>query len=248
MTLVMRAALARLQLSIMINSSTRLSLTGGQVGCTRKTSRPRMSSSILQKFSPSGNFPSVTSPSGRCRKLQIAFARGRLAWPLKIFSSRMGRQLAVVSYQWCCGRQPRTPGHGLLTITQSPHFCFHLKELVGGVDAEGFAGLEDGKGFDFFPFATQDCWTIREVILTLPVVVFQAAKRVQQLGAGKDVSAHVDFGNFTLNVGGIFFFDDARKSAGGVADNTAESLRIGLVESAEEAGGLAAREVVKEFT
>src|SRR5262245_21680823 len=172
MTLVMRAALARLQLSIMINSSTRLSLTGGQVGCTRKTSRPRMSSSILQKFSPSGNFPSVTSPSGRCRKLQIAFARGRLAWPLKIFNSRMGCELAVVGCQRFCGRQPQTSGDGLLTITQSLHFCFHLRQLVRGVNAEGFTGLEDGEGLDLFPLAAQDSGAIGEVELALAVVVF----------------------------------------------------------------------------
>ena len=42
----------------MINSSIRFSLTGGQVGWTRNTSRPRMSSSILQEISPSGKLPS----------------------------------------------------------------------------------------------------------------------------------------------------------------------------------------------
>src|SRR5688500_15024944 len=89
MTAVMRSAEARLQLSIMMRSSIRLSLTGGQVGWTRKMSRPRMSSSTLQKFSPSGNFPSVISARGKCRKLQMLLASGRFAWPEKIFSSRI---------------------------------------------------------------------------------------------------------------------------------------------------------------
>ncbi len=80
MTAVIRAALARLQLSIMINSSIRLSLTGGQVGWIRNTSRPRTSSSILQKFSPSGNLPSEMAPSGRFRNPQIALGQAA-DWP-----------------------------------------------------------------------------------------------------------------------------------------------------------------------
>ena len=62
---VIRSALARRQQSIMVNSSIRLSLTGGQVGCTRKTSRPRTSSSNLQKLSPSGNVPKAILAGSR---------------------------------------------------------------------------------------------------------------------------------------------------------------------------------------
>ena len=40
----MDRALARLQASIITNSSIRWSFTGGQLGCTRKTSQPRMDS------------------------------------------------------------------------------------------------------------------------------------------------------------------------------------------------------------
>ena len=68
------AALARLHESIMIKSSIKLSLTGGHVGWTRYTSRPRTSSSILQKFSPSGNLPNWIAPVLRCKKSQISFA------------------------------------------------------------------------------------------------------------------------------------------------------------------------------
>src|SRR3954470_14091664 len=86
----MRLALARLQLSIMINSSIKLSFTGGEVGWIRNTSRPRTSSSILQNVSPSGKLPSVMLPSDRFRNPAIALASGRFARPLKIFNSRMG--------------------------------------------------------------------------------------------------------------------------------------------------------------
>ena len=52
---VIRDALARLNASIMINSSIRLWLLGGPVDCTTNTSSPRTFSSILTKVSPSGN-------------------------------------------------------------------------------------------------------------------------------------------------------------------------------------------------
>jgi hypothetical protein len=51
----------------MINSCMMFSLTGGQVGWIKKTSRPRTSSLILQEISPSGNLPSAMSPSGTPR-------------------------------------------------------------------------------------------------------------------------------------------------------------------------------------
>ena len=57
----MRAGLARLNASSMMSSSIRFSLTGGQVGWTTKTSRPRTSSSMRAQVSPSGKLPSVRS-------------------------------------------------------------------------------------------------------------------------------------------------------------------------------------------
>jgi hypothetical protein len=64
---VIRKELARLKLSIITSSSMRCSFTGGLVGWTMNTSRPRTSSSILQEISPSGNRPSEILPIGRLR-------------------------------------------------------------------------------------------------------------------------------------------------------------------------------------
>src|SRR5687767_12817051 len=114
-------------------------------------SRPRMSSSILQKFSPSGNLPSVTSPSGKCSDAQIALASGRLAWPLKIFSSRMAFFLAGSKPAPGVQREDlenrlaalRDQVWSRLMIPHAPHLRLHLGQLVDRIDAQGFAGLEN---------------------------------------------------------------------------------------------------------
>jgi hypothetical protein len=83
---VIRSALARLKLSSMINSSMRFSFTGGQVGCTTKTSRPRTSSSMRTEISPSGKFDSVALPSGSPRTAAMLSDSRGLALPLKTLS------------------------------------------------------------------------------------------------------------------------------------------------------------------
>jgi hypothetical protein len=60
----MRAAEARRQASTMTSSSIRLSLAGGQVGCTMKTSRSRTFSMISMFTSPSLKRPTEARPSG----------------------------------------------------------------------------------------------------------------------------------------------------------------------------------------
>src|SRR5439155_19099967 len=82
----MRAADARLKLSIMINNSIRFSLTGGQVGWTTKMSRPRTSSSMRTAFSPSGKLPRLILPRLSPRQWAIFSASGTLARPEKILS------------------------------------------------------------------------------------------------------------------------------------------------------------------
>src|SRR5581483_3966163 len=82
----MRAALARLRLSRMIASSMMFSLTGGQVGCTTKTSRPRTSSSMRARNSPSGKFCRVILPSESPRHCAIFSASAIFARPLNTFS------------------------------------------------------------------------------------------------------------------------------------------------------------------
>src|SRR5258708_38322778 len=84
----------------MINSSMRFSLTGGQVGCSRYTSRPRTSSSILQEISPSGKFPIEILPSGRPRYSQMRWASSGFARPLNILRSFIAflRHAAAVFY------------------------------------------------------------------------------------------------------------------------------------------------------
>jgi hypothetical protein len=59
----MCAADARLHASAMISSSIRLSFTGGQVGCTMKTSLPRTFSMISTLTSPSLKRPTNARPT-----------------------------------------------------------------------------------------------------------------------------------------------------------------------------------------
>ena len=96
MTAVIRAALARRAASTMMSNSIRFWFVGGQVGWTRKTSRPRMFSLIFTNVSPSGNVLTVASPSGTPMPVQMRCARSRCAEPQKIFISvcerNMGRE------------------------------------------------------------------------------------------------------------------------------------------------------------
>ena len=75
---MIRSALARRQLSIMTSSCMMFSLTGGQVGWIRNTSRPRTSSLILQEISPSGNVPRAISPERHAEVLGNATGQGRV--------------------------------------------------------------------------------------------------------------------------------------------------------------------------
>src|ERR1700733_9958496 len=84
----MRLALARRNASIMMNNSIKLWFVGGDVGCTTKTSSPRTFSSIFTNVSPSGKGLIVHLPSSAPMDLQMAFARGSFAVPLKIFTSQ----------------------------------------------------------------------------------------------------------------------------------------------------------------
>src|ERR1043165_6814990 len=82
----MRAALARRSASIMMNSSIKLWFVGGDVGWMTKMSSPRTFSSILTNVSPSGNGWTEHLPSSMPMDSQMAFAKGGLAVPQKIFT------------------------------------------------------------------------------------------------------------------------------------------------------------------
>ena len=66
----------------MTSSSIRLS-AGAPVGCTMKTSQPRMFSLIRTEISPSEKRPTSASPIPTWRYRQISSASGRLALPAK---------------------------------------------------------------------------------------------------------------------------------------------------------------------
>src|SRR5215475_12899392 len=80
----MRSADERLKASIMISNSIRCASTGGQVGCTMKTSPPRTFSNIWKLNSPSGKRVVFARPSSIPRYWQISSANGRLALPENI--------------------------------------------------------------------------------------------------------------------------------------------------------------------
>jgi hypothetical protein len=86
---VIREALARLNASIMMNSSIRLWLLGGPVDCTTKTSSPRTFSSILTNVSPSGKALTAHFPISMPMYSQIDLAKGGLEVPLNIFTLRL---------------------------------------------------------------------------------------------------------------------------------------------------------------
>ena len=78
----MRRAEARRQASTITSNSIRLSLVGGQVGCTMNTSRPRTFSLISTLTSPSLNRPTLARPTGKCRWRAMSCANAGLALPL----------------------------------------------------------------------------------------------------------------------------------------------------------------------
>ena len=82
-----RPALARLQASIIMSSSIRLSLTGLQVELMRNTSLPRTVSYRDTEASPSAKLLTSASPSLMPMSLQISWASAGLALPVKIFMS-----------------------------------------------------------------------------------------------------------------------------------------------------------------
>jgi len=80
----MRSAEASFSACIMSSSSIRLESTGRQVGWTTKTSAPRTFSRIWMWFSPSANWFTLASASGRPRDAQISWVSAGLAFPVKI--------------------------------------------------------------------------------------------------------------------------------------------------------------------
>src|SRR6266850_1516299 len=80
----MRAAAARRHASARAKSSTRWSLTGGEVGCTRKTSFLRTGSRTLTATSPSGNRSMLHAPNCTPNSDAIEAANAGLAVPAKI--------------------------------------------------------------------------------------------------------------------------------------------------------------------
>src|SRR5580765_3934951 len=77
----MRAADARRAASTITSSSIRLSLAGGQVDCTMKTSRPRTFSISSILISPSLKRPTYARPSGICRLRAMSCDNAGVALP-----------------------------------------------------------------------------------------------------------------------------------------------------------------------
>ena len=83
----MRAADERVNASIITHSSIRWASTGVQVGCTTKTSVPRMFSSIWNETSPSVKRRRLARPSGTSRTCAISAASVGCALPANSFRS-----------------------------------------------------------------------------------------------------------------------------------------------------------------
>src|SRR4029453_1443399 len=86
MTAVMRDADERRNASIITHNSMMFRSTSAQVGCTTKTSVPRMFSSIWNEHSVSGNRCSLACPIGTPRKSAISCASAGWALPENSFS------------------------------------------------------------------------------------------------------------------------------------------------------------------
>src|SRR5512146_244119 len=83
----MRAAAARRQASAKASNSTRWSFTGGESGCTRKTSFRRTDSSSRTEVSPSGNRSIAQAPGNIPRSAAIAAVKSGFAVPAKMTNS-----------------------------------------------------------------------------------------------------------------------------------------------------------------
>ncbi len=109
-----RAADARWHASAMIKSSMRFSFTGGHVGCTMKTSRPRTFSMISTLISPSLKRPDRDAAERQAQVITRCRARARGERCRRKSSSRWGptaRLLsAVVSLAGAVGIEPTYDG------------------------------------------------------------------------------------------------------------------------------------------
>src|ERR1700680_2166501 len=119
----MLAEAARRQASAMASSSTRWSLTGGEVGCTIKTSLRRTGSRSCTLTSPSRNRSITHAPTGMPSSLAVAAAKGGLAVPARIvnrlltLTSGYCGQLSPSPLIHCCGPQiPYLPRQYMLDV------------------------------------------------------------------------------------------------------------------------------------
>ena len=84
----------------MISSSIRLSFTGGQVGWTMNTSRPRTFSMISTLTSPSLKRPTAMRPSGRFKWYAMSRASAGCALPVKIVVEIGSKIRSFEAEQW----------------------------------------------------------------------------------------------------------------------------------------------------
>src|SRR5882724_13326969 len=101
----MRPALARLRASAITSNSMRLSLVGGQVDCTMKTSRPRTFSINSIATSPSLNLLTWALPSDNCRREAILCASCGLAFPANTIILPVATVPSL--YSWSTDHQTR---------------------------------------------------------------------------------------------------------------------------------------------
>src|SRR5678815_1000986 len=108
----------------MIKSSISVSFTGGQVGCTTKTSAPRTFSLNCTKISPSEKRETSPSPSGTRRYWAISSASARFAFPVKSFSSyAMDASLTMWLGREDSNLRIRDPKSRALPLGHAPSSC-----------------------------------------------------------------------------------------------------------------------------
>ena len=118
------------------------------------------------------------------------------------------------------------------------------RQLFPVVDAERFVGIADHHGFDPGAGSRQDADRIRQVVLALIVVRFDAVERRPQPSGVEAVHARVDLGGLLLVVGRVALFHDARHAAA-LAEHPAITVRIGG-DRAQDRGRGARRAVVDD--
>ncbi len=125
------------------------------------------------------------------------------------------------------------------------HNRVSLGKMLSCVDAKDIISIENGERQHVASHRLQEAGRVGEVILALGVAGVEAVERAPEDGKFEDIATGIDLAEGALIGCAVAFLDDFEERAVGIADDPAESVRVGDIGGAEQRGdavGLLARE------